>query len=169
MKSLYLMRHAKSSWSFEDLTDEQRPLNGRGREDAPRMGQALAKRNIQLDLLLSSAAVRALTTAALVAKELNYSHEQIVVRPEIYHADVHTLLDVVRSCPDKANSVLLVGHNNTISDFANLLSPGALHEEMPTAGIVCLHVNVHKWVELDQSNTEFYFFDRPRDKPREIE
>ena len=75
MKSLYLMRHAKSSWSFDDLTDEQRPLNGRGREDAPRMGQALVKRNIKIDLLLSSAAVRALTTAALVAKELEYPHE----------------------------------------------------------------------------------------------
>ena len=169
MKSLYLMRHAKSSWSFEDLTDEQRPLNGRGREDAPRMGQALVKRNIKLDLLLSSAAVRALTTAALVAKEIDYAHERIVVRPEIYHADVQTLLDIVRSCPDEADSVLLVGHNNTISEFANLLSPGALHEEMPTAGIVCLHIQVDRWADVDQSKTEFYFFDRPRDKPRDVE
>ena len=169
MKSLYLMRHAKSSWSFDDLTDEQRPLNGRGRDDAPRMGQALAKRNIKIDLLLSSAAVRTLTTAALVAKEIDYPHERIVARPEIYQADTHTLLELVRACPDEANSVLLVGHNNTISEFANLLSPGALHEEMPTAGIVCLHIRAERWGDIDQSNTEFYFFDRPRDKPRDAE
>ncbi|WP_375433791.1 histidine phosphatase family protein [uncultured Hymenobacter sp.] len=169
MKSLYLMRHAKSSWSFDDLTDEQRPLNDRGRDDAPRMGQALAKRNIKIDLLLSSAAVRALTTAALVAKEIEYLPERIAVRPEIYHADVQTLLDIVRSCPDEANSVLLVGHNNTISEFADLLSPGALHEEIPTAGIVCLHLQVDRWVDANQSNTEFYFFDRPRDKRRDAE
>jgi len=158
------MRHAKSSWSFDDLTDEQRPLNGRGRDDAPFMGQALAKRNIKLDLLLSSAAVRALTTAALVAKELDYPPEKIVVRPEIYHADVSGLLNVVRSCPDEAQSVLLVGHNNTITEFANLLSPDALNEEMPTAGIVCLHFQAEQWAKVDSANAEFYFFDRPRNK-----
>ncbi|MBC8082077.1 MAG: histidine phosphatase family protein [Hymenobacter sp.] len=162
MKTLYLMRHAKSSWNFDDLTDEQRPLNDRGRNDAPLMGQALAKRNVKLDLLLSSAAVRALTTAALVAKELDYPHEQIAVRPEIYHADVQGLLDIVRACPAEAQAVLLVGHNNTITEFANLLSPDALHEEIPTAGIVCLHCQTDTWAGVDRSNTEFYFFDRPR-------
>jgi len=163
MKTLYLMRHAKSSWSFDDLTDEQRPLNGRGRDDAPLMGQALAKRNIKLDLILSSGAVRAMTTAALVAKELDYLPEQIEVRPEIYHAAVGTLLDIVRSCPDAAQSVLLVGHNNTISEFVDMLSPDALHEEMPTAGIVCLHFQTDSWATADRANCEFYFFDRPRD------
>jgi phosphohistidine phosphatase len=163
MKSLYLMRHAKSSWSFDDLTDEQRPLNTRGRDDAPLMGKALANRNIKLDLLLSSAAVRALTTAALVAKEVEYPHEQIVVNPDIYHGDVHTLLNIIRACPDEAESVLLVGHNNTITEFANLLAPDTLHQELPTAGIVCLHINAQRWAEVDQANTEFYFFDRPRE------
>lgn len=163
MKTLYLMRHAKSSWSFDDLTDEQRPLNGRGREDAPRMGQALAKRNIKLDLIISSGAVRAMTTAALVAKELDYPPERLEVRPEIYHADVPALLEVVRSCPDTAQSVLLVGHNNTISDFVTLLSPDAINEEMPTAGIVCLHFQTEAWASVDRANSEFYFFDRPKD------
>ena len=163
MKTLYLMRHAKSSWSFDDLTDEQRPLNGRGRDDAPLMGQALAKRNITLDLILSSGAVRAMTTAALVAKEVNYLPEKIEVRPEIYHAEVGTLLEIVRSCPDAAQSVMMVGHNNTISEFVNLLSPDALNEEMPTAGIVCLHFQTDSWATADRTNCDFYFFDRPRD------
>jgi len=163
MKTLYLMRHAKSSWSFDDLTDEQRPLNGRGRDDAPLMGQALAKRNIKLDLVLSSGTVRAMTTAALVAKEVEYPPEKLQVRPEIYHADTSTLLSVVRSCPDEAQSVLLVGHNNGISEFANLLAPNSLSEEIPTAGIVCLHIQTDSWATVDRANTEFYFFDRPRD------
>lgn len=164
MKTLYLMRHAKSSWSFDDLTDEQRPLNDRGRDEAPRMGQALAERNIQLDLLLASTAVRSLTTAALVAKEIDYPHERIVVRPDIYHADPVTLLRVVRDSPDEAQSVLLVGHNPGISELANLLSPSPLSEEMPTAAILCLHFQVERWAEADTQNAEFYFFDSPRDK-----
>lgn len=162
MKILYLMRHAKSSWSFDDLSDEQRPLNDRGRDDAPRMGQALARRHARIDLLLASTAVRSLTTAALVAKEIEYPHERIQVRPEIYQADVRTLLQVVRESPEEAEAVLLVGHNNTITDLANLLMASPLSEEMPTASIVCLHFQTDRWVDIDRSNAEFYFFDCPR-------
>ncbi|MBD2714195.1 histidine phosphatase family protein [Microvirga sp. STR05] len=162
MKILYLMRHAKSSWSFDDLSDEQRPLNDRGRDDAPRMGQALAQRDTHIDLLLASTAVRSLTTAALVAKEIGYPHEKIQVRPEIYHADLQTLLRVVRESPDEADSVLLVGHNNTITDLANHLMESPLSEEMPTASIVCLHFQTERWADVDRSNAEFYFFDCPR-------
>lgn len=163
MKILYLMRHAKSSWSFDDLNDHQRPLNTRGRDDAPAMGQALAERHIKLDHLLSSSAVRALSTAALVAKELNFPHEQIEVLDDIYRAEVADLLRVVRNCPDAAESVLLVGHNNTISDFANLLSPNQLNE-MPTGAVVCLHFHTDHWAEVDRSNAEFYFYDTPRNQ-----
>lgn len=164
MKVLYLMRHAKSSWNFDDLTDEQRPLNDRGRDDAPRMGQALAQRNIRLDVLISSPAVRAMTTAALVAKELEYPHEQIVVRPEIYHAEIDDLLRIVQECPNEAESVLLVGHNPTITEFANYLSPSPLSEEMPTAGILCLHFQTDSWAQADRVNAEFYFFDHPKNQ-----
>ncbi|WP_045689976.1 SixA phosphatase family protein [Hymenobacter sp. AT01-02] len=161
MKTLYLMRHAKSSWDFDDLDDHQRPLNDRGRDDAPRMGQALAKRDIQLNLLLTSPAVRALSTAALVAKEIDYPHEKIQVVESIYEATVLDLLQVVRQCPDEADSVLLVGHNNTLTDFANLLSPSSI-PDMPTASIVCIKFSCAHWAEVDQANAEFYFFDKPK-------
>lgn len=161
MKTLYLMRHAKSSWSFDDLNDHDRPLNERGRDDAPQMGQALAERNITLDLLVSSSAVRALSTAALVAKELNYPNEKITVQERIYRADVADLLDIVQRLPDTADSVLLIGHNNTITDFANLLSPSQLNE-MPTAAVVCLKFNCASWEQIDRANAEFYFYDSPR-------
>ncbi|SHJ67649.1 phosphohistidine phosphatase [Hymenobacter daecheongensis DSM 21074] len=161
MKTLYLMRHAKSSWDFDDLNDRERPLNNRGREDAPHMGQALAKREIKLDLLVSSPAVRALSTASLVAKELDYPHDQIQVLDRIYQAEVPDLLEVVRQLPDTAASVLLVGHNNTLTDFVNLLSPNPL-PELPTAAIVCLKFNTDQWANLDRANAEFYFYDHPR-------
>jgi phosphohistidine phosphatase len=163
MKTLYLMRHAKSSWSFDDLTDKERPLNDRGREDAPLMGQALLKRSIEIDLLLSSPAVRALSTAALVAHELGYPPDRIGVVEGIYQAEVLDLLAIVRGLPNAADSVLLVGHNNTITDFANLLSPSQLNE-MPTAAIVCLKFSCPHWAEVDRANAEFYFYDYPRNQ-----
>ncbi|GAB2457707.1 phosphoglycerate mutase [Hymenobacter qilianensis] len=163
MKTLYLMRHAKSSWNFDDLSDRERPLNGRGRTDAPAMGEALAKRHIQLDLLVSSPAVRALSTAALVASVLKYPHEKIQVVEKIYQADVNDLMRVVHELPNEATSVLLVGHNNTITDFANLLSPSQI-PEMTTAAIVCLRFNTDHWAHVDRTNSEYYFYDHPRDK-----
>lgn len=163
MKTLYLMRHAKSSWSFDDLSDKQRPLNDRGRDDAPLMGQALAKRDITLDLLVSSPAVRALSTAALVAHELEYPADKITVLDAIYEATVPDLLAVVRQLPDTADSVLLVGHNNTLTDFANLLSPSEI-PEMPTAAIVCLKFSTDQWAQVDRANAEYYFFDKPKNQ-----
>jgi len=163
MKTLYLMRHAKSSWSFDDLSDQQRPLNDRGRDDAPLMGQALAKRNTKLDLLVSSPAVRAMSTAALVAHELEYPADKIEVVEAIYEATVPDLLTVVRQLPDTADSVLLVGHNNTLTDFANLLSPSEI-PEMPTAAIVCLKFSTDQWAQADRANAEYYFFDKPKNQ-----
>ena len=162
MKTLYLMRHAKSSWSFDELNDHERPLNDRGRADAPRMGQALAQREIKLDLLVSSPAVRALSTAVLVARELPYPHDKIVVEPAIYQADRDTLLAVVRGLPDEAAAVLLTGHNPTITDIANYLSPSPLSGEMPTAAIICLRFAADRWAAVAQANAEFYFYDYPK-------
>ena len=161
MKTLYLLRHAKSSWSFDELSDQERPLNDRGRDDAPRMGQALTKRRIELDLLVSSPAVRALSTAALVGRELNYPHDKIRVEAGIYGADVNGLLAIIRALPDAAGSVLLVGHNPTITDTVNALSPSSINE-MPTAAVVCLKFEAPRWAGVDKANAEFYFYDYPR-------
>ncbi|UYZ57887.1 SixA phosphatase family protein [Hymenobacter latericus] len=161
MKTLYLMRHAKSSWNFDGLSDKERPLNGRGRADAPQMGQALATRNIRPDLLVSSPAVRALSTAALVAKELNYPPDGIQVIPGIYEANADRLLDIIAELPDEARSVLLVGHNPTLTDTVNRLSAHSVND-MPTAAVVCLHFHTDHWAEAHRTNSEFYFFDYPK-------
>ncbi|MDO7854672.1 SixA phosphatase family protein [Hymenobacter convexus] len=161
MKTLYLLRHAKSSWSFDELSDQERPLNDRGRDDAPAMGKALAKRRICPDLVVSSPAVRAMSTAVLVAREMQYPHDKITVEPGIYGADVDGLLAVIRELPDAAASVLLVGHNPTITETANELSPTSFNE-MPTAAVVCLHFDTDKWEEVSKQNAEFYFYDYPK-------
>ena len=161
MKTLYLLRHAKSSWNFDELSDQERPLNDRGRDDAPAMGQALFKRQIHPDLVVSSPAVRAMSTAVLVARELQYAHDKIAVESGIYGADVVGLLTIIRNLPDGAASVLLVGHNPTITDTANELSPSRLNE-MPTAAVICLHFDCDHWAEVTKANAEFYFYDYPR-------
>ena len=161
MKTLYLLRHAKSSWSFDELSDQERPLNDRGRDDAPVMGQALAKRHICPDVIVSSPAVRAMSTAVLVAREMQYPHDKIVVEPGIYGADVNDLLAIIKGLPDGAGTVLLVGHNPTITETANVLSPSSLNE-MPTAAVVCLRFTCEHWAEVNKANAEFYFYDYPR-------
>ena len=161
MKTLYLLRHAKSSWSFDDLSDQDRPLNDRGRDDAPTMGKALAKRRICPDLIVSSPAVRAMSTAALVARELQYAHDKIQIETGIYGADLDDLLAIIKALPDAAGSALLVGHNPTITETVNALSPTSVNE-MPTAAVVCLHFECDKWAEVSKVNAEYYFYDYPR-------
>ncbi|MDB5270824.1 MAG: phosphohistidine phosphatase [Hymenobacter sp.] len=161
MKTLYLLRHAKSSWSFDELSDQERPLNDRGRDDAPLMGQALAKRRICPDVIVSSPAVRAMSTAVLVAREMQYPHDKIVVESGIYGADVDDFLAILRELPASAASALVVGHNPTITETANALSPSSLNE-MPTAAVVCLRFECDKWEEMSKVNAEFYFYDYPR-------
>ena len=161
MKILYLMRHATSSWNFDGLSDKERPLNDRGRNDAPAMGRALVERRVQLDLLVTSPAVRTLSTAALVAYEMGYKPERIQVVEGIYEADIDSLVGIIHELPDEANSVLLLGHNPTITETVNYLSPKAV-QDMPTAAIACLHFRIDTWAEAHRANAELYFFDYPK-------
>lgn len=161
MKTLYLLRHAKSSWEFDNLSDHDRPLNNRGRNDAPLMGEQLARRNITPDLIVSSPAVRALTTATLVAKEIDYPLEKIVVKERVYHADQKQLLEVIRETPPEVEELLLVGHNDGLTDLANFLSPTPL-DNVPTAGVVSLSFDVSSWRQVSPENVRFNFFDYPK-------
>ena len=143
------------------MSDQERPLNNRGRHDAPLMGQALKKRDIMPDLVVSSSAVRALSTAVLLTRELSYPHDKIRVEPSIYQATEETLLGIIRSLPDAAGSVLLVGHNPTMTEVANALSP-TVFQELPTAAVVCLRFATERWAEVGKANGECYFYDYPK-------
>lgn len=162
MKTLYLMRHAKSDWSYAGLPDRDRPLNDRGRRDAPFMGQQLIAREVPpLDLIICSPAVRALSTATLVARELEYDTGTIQVEDELYDSDRESYLAIISRIKPSVEDVLLVGHNNTITDVANYLSPQFV-PELPTAAIVCLHFDALSWRNLAKDSAEFGFFDFPK-------
>ena len=161
MKTLYLMRHAKSSWDFPELSDHDRPLNKRGRLDAPLMGQQLLSRDISPDLILTSSAVRALTTASLVAKELDYDREKLQVSDNIYKAGRSELIKIIQHLPDEIDSLLLVGHNPVISEMANKLSPEAV-ADLPTAGIVALEFSCNSWLDVNGEKSKLLFYDFPK-------
>ena len=160
MKTLYILRHAKSSWKFEELSDHDRPLNKRGRNDAPLIGQEMALNNAKPQLIISSSAVRALSTATLVAKELDYDADDIAVDEEIYGASPEDLLEVVREAPAEVDSLMIVGHNESISEFANMLSPKHI-PRLPTAGVVGLQFDCESWYDIKKDKAVLLFFDTP--------
>src|SRR5688572_28096927 len=107
MKTIYIVRHAKSSWSNPDQADFERGLNDRGKRDAPRMGKRLKEKNVHPDLMVSSPAKRALSTAKRMAEILNYPKEKIKPDRLLYHADEETILSVIQTLNDKHNTVVL--------------------------------------------------------------
>ena len=161
MKTRYILRHAKSSWEFNELSDHYRPLNKRGRSDAPLMGQELAARGVQPNLIISSPAVRALTTATLAGKELGYDPDDIAVDERIYGAGKEDLLEVVRGVSDDVDDLMLVGHNEAITEFANLLAPEHIGS-LPTAGVVALEFKCSSWHDISKENASMLFYDFPK-------
>jgi phosphohistidine phosphatase len=148
MKTLLLMRHAKSSWNHPGLQDHSRPLNQRGKRDAPRMGRLVQKNDLQPDLILSSTARRALDTAQAVAEACGYAGE-IEQRQDLYGSDAACYLDVLRSLPDQAGRVLVVGHNPDMEELLELLT--GVVEAMPTAALAQVEVPISHWLELSEA------------------
>ncbi|MBT8079821.1 MAG: histidine phosphatase family protein [Gammaproteobacteria bacterium] len=144
MKTLTLLRHAKSSWDDPGLADRDRPLNRRGERDAPVMGQRIAAAGIRPSLIISSPAVRAWTTARLVAREISYPLEFLQREKDLYHAGLDTILDVIARQDTGFNNILIVGHNPGFTDFANHLVP-ALTDNLPTCGVVSVNLESDDW------------------------
>ena len=161
MKTLYLVRHAKSSWDFPELTDIDRPLNKRGQRNAPEMGERLAKKGILPDLMLTSPAKRAVDTCREIAGKIGYPAEKIVVNKKIYHAYTLELLDIVSAQPNDINSLMLFGHNPGFTGFANKLCHVDIHN-IPTSGIFCCTFDIETWEDVDFNGGEFVFFDYPK-------
>lgn len=161
MKTLTLVRHAKSSWKDTGLRDRDRPLNKRGQRDAPIMGKRLHDHGIRPSLIVSSPANRAWTTAKIFAKELSYPLEFLQRDDNLYLASVDRILDVVVSQDEGFNSLMIVGHNPGFTDFANFLSPGLTHN-LPTAGVVSVSIDQDYWNLYEQPQTELLVHDWPK-------
>ncbi|MDH3748799.1 MAG: histidine phosphatase family protein [Gammaproteobacteria bacterium] len=161
MKTLTIVRHAKSSWKNPGLGDRERPLNKRGERDAPIMGSRIAEAGIRPSLIVSSPAVRAWTTARIVARELTYPLEFLQREDELYLASVNDILDVIIAQDSGFNSLMIVGHNPGFTDFANYLSPG-LTSNLPTAGVVSVDFDRDDWNLRDRPKTELILYDFPK-------
>jgi phosphohistidine phosphatase len=161
MKTLLLLRHAKSSWKNTYLADHDRPLSGRGKRDAPRMARFLRERDLVPELIVTSTAKRAVTTAEAIAQFSGYQEELAKTR-RLYHAWTETYLEIIRELPDRFQRVMLVGHNPGMEELLEVLT--GLQERMPTAALAHIELPVRHWNEVDEAGTgELIDVWRPRD------
>jgi phosphohistidine phosphatase len=160
MKTLFLIRHAKSSWGNPALPDKDRPLSARGERDAPKMGTRLAERDVKPDMILSSPARRALTTAEIIAKKLDYRVKDIVVDDRLYAAAVDDLLSVIHKLGDKARCVMLFGHNPEFTELAHRLSSEITH--MPTCAVAEFTFSAKSWSEVGKAKPAKVALDSPK-------
>lgn len=163
MKTLYLFRHAKSSWDNPDLDDTQRPLNHRGEKDAPKMGKRMRKAGVKPQCIYSSPAVRARETARLAAEELGVPSGDIRQDPKLYHPGPESLLDFLRSLPDAQDTVMLVGHNPGLTEFANDLLDESF-DNIPTAGVVGARLNISFWKDARWGCGTLFLYEFPKKK-----
>lgn len=161
MKTLVLMRHAKSSWAQEDMPDFDRPLNERGLEDAPRMAARIQSHGLSFDLVVTSSAVRARSTAEIVADQLSLPRQCVQLDRSLYLATRSQLFTALWAVDDAVTSLLLVGHNPGITEFANALCP-LRSDNIPTAGVVWITFSAHSWAEVREQSGELALFDYPK-------
>jgi phosphohistidine phosphatase len=161
MKSLLLIRHAKSSWDSATLHDFERPLNERGLRDAPMMAGRLIQRKITIDGWVSSTSKRAITTAGLFAQAWGQKEKNIIGLEKLYHAAPDTWAQVIAELPEHWNTVAIVGHNPGITTFANELGIARI-DNMPTCGILGLHINCTHWHKAMVAEKYFWLFDYPK-------
>jgi phosphohistidine phosphatase len=162
MKELLLCRHAKSSWKNTQLEDIARPLNKRGKKNAPCMGQRLADQDMVPDLILTSPAKRARKTAALLCRGMQVDDSLIQPVPSLYDTDVQGLLRVVQKSGNSSERLMLVGHNCELTEFVNEFAHTHIYN-VPTCGIVGYAFAVDGWQELTlQMRARFLFFEYPK-------
>ena len=161
MKKLTLIRHAKSSWKYLNLDDLDRPLNKRGRRDAPIMGKRLAKNKALPDLIISSPAKRAWKTAKVVAREVGFEKERIEKNKAVYEAGVSELIQIIQKINDKYNHVMIFGHNPGFNALGHYLTNYEV-DNIPTCGVFVMEFNVNSWQEISQGKGKFISFDYPK-------
>ncbi|MFT4568533.1 MAG: phosphohistidine phosphatase [Saprospiraceae bacterium] len=159
MKDLYILRHAKSSWSNLQLSDLQRPLNGRGRHDSPLIGQVLAEIAPSIDELIISPSERTKETSINIKKYVNFLSERVIDR--LYHASTNDISDVVSMIEDSSNSVLLVGHNPGLTFFHNEYATKEI-DNLPTCGLYRIRIDANNWSDMDTTNSKVDYYRYPK-------
>jgi len=160
-KILLLVRHAKSSWDDASLSDFERPLNERGKKDAPEMAKKLNNKKIKIDAFVSSPAKRARQTCKFFTKEFDPKKKNIVREPKLYEADEQSFYEVIEGFKNKWDSVAVFSHNPGITSFANSLTADGV-DDMPTCSVFAVKVDTDTWKEFRNAKKEFLFFDYPK-------
>jgi phosphohistidine phosphatase len=160
MKTILLVRHAKSSHSLGFASDFDRPLNDRGFQDAKEMGKNLFNKNTIIDQFVSSPALRAKTTAELFAAEYERKMKDILFVPALYHANSEVFAEVIGGLNNKFQHIALFSHNPGITDFAGSLCTTEI-AHMPTSSVFAVEAAVDNWNEFQKAQKKFLFFYRP--------
>lgn len=160
-KTLFLMRHAKSSWDDPSLEDIDRPLNKRGKKDAPEMGRRMAEYDVKPEALVSSPARRALRTAQKVAEELGFENTDVRIDERLYSWDSNTVLNVIHSLDDKFESAMFVFHNPAITDLVNELTKEDI-DNVPTCGVATIGFDSDSWSGVKKGKGKILKFDYPK-------
>jgi phosphohistidine phosphatase len=163
MKTLVLVRHAKSSWDDPGLSDYERPLSKRGQRDAPLMGARLAEWGPVVDRVISSSAARALETAELMIQEMGFPWDEIQISEELYHASEDDMMDLIREQDDDIDGLMLFGHNPGMTYLVNDLCNLGL-DNLPTCGVVILQFDVDSWFEVPEAEPVSETLDFPRNR-----
>ena len=161
MKTVLLVRHAKSDWSNGLLSDFDRPLNSRGKNDAPLMANRLLDKEIKIDAFISSPAKRARKTAAAFASVYRKDKNEIISRPGLYEAARDTFYEVIKEVNDRDDCIALFAHNPGLTDFANLLTDTRI-DNIPTCGIFAIEADSKSWKNFRDAPKKFLFFDFPK-------
>ncbi len=161
MKTLLLIRHAKSGWANIGQRDIERTLHERGHQEAILMANQLANKKLSIDVLLSSSAVRTRETCMHFAEVLGMTSDQIQFDAHLYHAPADTLFEVVSQLKDEVRTIAIFTHNPGITDFVNELDAGVRIDDMPTAGIFAVDIEVDSWKDCRKGKKKFLFFDFP--------
>lgn len=163
MKTLLLLRHAKSSWKNPDWQDFERPLNGRGRKAAPAVGRYLRGRKLKPDLILSSPAERTRQTVALFSEAANLEGVLLRYDERIYEATAERLLEVISQTEEVVNVLLLVGHNPGLEDL--LLRFTGVARDMPTAALAAITFEAEKWGKVTEQKGQLKWLVTPKELP----
>jgi phosphohistidine phosphatase len=161
MKTVILVRHAKSSWDDPAMVDFERPLNERGKKDAPAMAKRVKEKQFKIDDFISSPAKRARKTAKLFAEVFKHSEEKIIYKSELYHADPATYYTVIEQADNNSESIAIFSHNPGITYFVNELTEVKI-DEVPTCGVFALSADCTKWKDFRKAKKKFLFFDYPK-------
>src|SRR5665647_1110373 len=161
MKTLLLIRHAKSSWNNVILPDFERPLNERGKYDAPLMAKQIKEKKIEIDAFVSSPAKRAKKTAEIFMDEFDTNEKKLILIPSLYEATSEKFYDAIENLKDNNDTVALFAHNPGITDFINSLECSPVYN-MPTCAVYALEIKIKHWKDFKEAKKKFLFFDSPK-------